>query len=259
MLNQIIMYPMKGLSPQERHQRFSQQARWTKSLREYIFPRIGLQAAIRVLDIGCGTGALFDEIHDLIDAQLYGLDIDFRHLVLARAKGDIPVSQGDAHRLPFPNGISEITLCHFLLLWVQDPAQVLREMVRVTSPGGVVLALAEPDYGGRIDYPPELEQLGQWQTEALKQQGADPFVGRKLSSLFHQAGLQEVETGVLGGQWLGKPSEKEIDLEWAVLEADLGKGFENHQTLKEINSKAWSSGERVLFLPTFYALGRVPE
>ena len=64
-------------------------------------------------------------------------------------------------------------------------------MVRVTHPGGFVLALAEPDYGGRIDYPTELSQIGDWQKNALKQQGANPLMGRELRSIFSHAGINK--------------------------------------------------------------------
>jgi SAM-dependent methyltransferase len=63
-------------------------------------------------------------------------------------------SQADRHTLPF-QPVFDVTFCHFLLLWVSNPEKVVAEMGRVTRPGGSV-RLAEPDYGGRIDYPESL-------------------------------------------------------------------------------------------------------
>ena len=153
----------------------------------------------------------------------------------------------------------DIALCHFLLLWVADPRQVIAEMRRVVRPGGYVLALAEPDYGGRIDYPPEFAALGRLQAEALRRQGADPDLGRKLSALFHEAGLKLVETGVLGGQWSGMPNPQDNELEWQVLEADLGDSIDKTQfnRLRALDAAAWQRGARLLFVPTFYAWGVV--
>ncbi len=51
------------------------------------------------------------------------------------------------------------------------------EMVRVTRPHGFVLALAEPDYGGRIDYPSELSTIGNWQIEAAEGARGKPVYG----------------------------------------------------------------------------------
>jgi hypothetical protein len=135
-------------------------------------------------------------------------------------------------------------------------------MRRVTRPGGAVMALAEPDYGGRIDYPDKLALLGEWQIESLKRQGADPLMGRKLTGLFHKTGLESVETGVLGGQWSESPDWAAWESEWAVLESDLKKtfqDFESWKVIKDLDKSAYEKGERVLFVPTFYALGFVSQ
>jgi hypothetical protein len=130
-------------------------------------------------------------------------------------------------------------------------------MRRVTRSGGSVIALAEPDYGGRIDYPEELAILGRHQAAALRKQGADPRMGRRLAEVFHQLGLQDIEVGVLGGQWKGKSSRREWELEWRVLQSDLG-GEQDTDSLRALDWAARERGERVLFVPTFYAFGRVP-
>jgi ubiquinone/menaquinone biosynthesis C-methylase UbiE len=242
------------------HKRFIQQAAWTQELRDYLYDRAGLTQAGIVLEVGCGTGVLLAEIIQRGQTMPVGVDLDFARLKSSsmNAPGSVLV-QANGHDLPFKSASFGMAVCHFLLFWVGDPARVVAEMRRVVRRGGSVLALAEPDYGGRIDYPASLSVLGKWQQESLSDQGADPLIGRKLKGIFHQAGLKEVESGVLGAQWAGTPSKEELDLEWAVLEADLeGKVFKN--TLENIRSQemdAWERGERVLFVPTFYAWGHV--
>ncbi len=246
------------LSRRDWHKRYTQQVRWTRDLRAYLYPRVGLGEAKRLLDVGCGTGALLGELQSQSQAQVFGLDVRRAHLGLAQNNQDVLLSQGDAHQLPFPKHTFDITLCHFTLMWLDDPKAALTEMARVTAPNGVVMALAEPDYGGRIDYPPELEQLGKLQLESLQKQGADPFMGRKIAGLFNQAGLKNVEAGVLGAQWTGPLSPEEIELEWMVFESDVeqtSRDFESLKILRESDESAWACGERVLYVPTFYAIG----
>jgi hypothetical protein len=124
-----------------------------------------------------------------------------------------------------------------------------------------VLVLAEPDYGGRIDYPEELSQLGRWQKAALHRQGADPLMGRRLRAVLQQAGLADIETGVLGGQWKTPPPPEDFEREWAVLKSDLADSVPDDiiKRFYRLDQTARVRGERLLFVPTFYAWGGVPE
>ena len=250
------------LSPQAWHRRFTQQARWTEQLRAYLYGRLDLPAARRVLEVGCGTGAVLSGLPAYTRSQIFGIDIDLPRLQVARqAAPAAALSAADGLRLPFPAGAFDAVVCHFYLLWMTDSARAAAEMARVTRPGGWVAALAEPDYGGRIDHPAALAELGQMQGRALARQGADPLAGRKLAGLFHAAGLVDVRAGVLGGEWGPPPEPEAWESEWAVLEEDLrGQvSSEELQELRRLDAAAWEHGERVLFVPTFYAVGMVGE
>jgi SAM-dependent methyltransferase len=254
------------LSPLDWHERFEVQARWSEQLRGYLYQRVRLEAGARMLSVGCGTGALLQELVQPKNARVTGLDINqaFLKLCTAHAPG-ADLVLGDGLRLPFKDGSYDISLCHYLLMWVQDPQTVVDEMRRVTRSGGAVLALAEPDYGGRVDYPEELAELGAWQQAALREQGADPNMGRRLAGIFRQAGLRQAETGVLGAQWTGRVSQDELDSEWRMraydLTEEIGRSMEvrrKFEKLRQVEAAARQRGERVLFVPTFYAWGRVP-
>ena len=245
-------------------------------MRAHILHATGLDSTPgRILEVGCGTGAILHSLANSSPAALYGLDHQFRHLQEAQTSFSLRQAQrtdsktntagalltcGDACHLPFAAGSLDGAVCHFLLLWLADPAQALDEMRRVIKSGGWVIAFAEPDHAGRIDYPAALGPLGACQTTALRQQGAAPAVGRSLRALFAQAGLQNIQAGLISGHWNAAFNPADWQQEWEILEADLGHIIPDAELskLKEIDHAAWQSGERILFIPTFYAWGQVP-
>ncbi len=163
----------------------------------------------------------------------------------------------DAFAPPFHKNNFDAVLCHFLLLWLPDPTKCLKNIMHFIKPGGKFIVLAEPDYGGRIDYPLSLQEIGQLQQNALLNQGADPQTGRKLAYYLNQSGFLNVRSGVLGGLWGNSISSDQIQSEWQILQHDLGEiispaKFKQYQ---EEDQKAWQSGERIQYVPTFYAWG----
>ncbi|MEE8391803.1 MAG: methyltransferase domain-containing protein [Anaerolineae bacterium] len=248
-----------SLTPEEWHAWFSVQAGWTRPTRTWLYQQAGLSAACEILDIGCGTGVITEELARLSSARVVGLDLNTRMLDSVRQQGDgASYVQGDAHILPFPDGSFDIVVCHYLLLWLASPALGVREMARVVRPSGYVLACAEPDYGGRIDHPPEMVPMGRLQAKALRRQGADPELGRRLGELFVAAGLQ-TPVGVMTGSWnLPTSPDGGFKAEWAMRERDLASllSSEELRQLRVADRHALTNGRRILFVPTFYALGK---
>jgi SAM-dependent methyltransferase len=239
------------------HQRYTQQATWTRNLRAYLFEKAGLANARRVLEVGCGTGAILREMES--PALLYGSDINPVALAECRVHAlDAALVQGNALSLPYADHTFDIVYCHFLLLWVPDPLQALLEMKRVTQPGGHIIAFAEPEYSNRVDEPAELIPLGKWQTESLKRQGADPGFGARLAESFFEVGIRINETGTIQSVER-EPSPEEWDTEWAVIESDLAEIVPDTdiQKMKRLDQEARARGERVLYVPTYFAWGQV--
>ncbi|MEI2651824.1 MAG: methyltransferase domain-containing protein [Microthrixaceae bacterium] len=234
------------------HSRYLQQAEWTRDLRAYLFEQAGLVNARRVLEVGCGTGAI---LRELSAPSLHGLDLEPASLAECRIHApSVSLTRGDGFSLPYADKSFDIAYCHFLLLWVNDPLQVVREMARVSYG---VLALAEPDYSQRVDEPAALKVLGEWQAELLRRQGANPSFGARLAETFHQAGINIIETGPIQSGTVMR-SVEDWENEWAVIEADLDGWIPSVelQRMKELDKGARSRNERTLHVPTFFAWGK---
>jgi len=250
-----------NLTSYDWHSRFKQQAKWTQNIRDYIFSSVELDKTKTILEVGCGSGVISDEVFRFYNIRVTGLDIDQQYLkIAADLSNNTKLINGDAYSLPLVTDSFNITYCHFFLMWLDQPINALEEMIRVTKPGGSIMALAEPDYGGRIDYPPKLAEMGKLQAQSLFDQGADPYIGRRVPEFFTTLGLVDIRYGVLGGQWNVKESDEGYESEWMILNSDLVNKV-SQKTLAEYREVDYASkrqGTRILYVPTFYAWGFVP-
>jgi SAM-dependent methyltransferase len=241
------------------HERYRLQASWTASIRDRLLSWIDPDRPSRILEVGSGTGVITGELARRTHGGVFGVDLDPHATTFASTKDEAcSFAAADGAKLPFQAGQFDACVCHFLLLWVTDPAAVLSEMVRVTRSRGHVMAFAEPDYGGRIDHPAELSKLGILQARALESQGADPSIGRRLRGLFSDAGLVDVHSGVLGGEWPADETQQAVDSEWEMIRQDLPSlAPAQIAAYRRLDEQARRSGKRILYVPTFYAAGRV--
>jgi SAM-dependent methyltransferase len=244
-----------SLSALQWRRQLERQERWTRGLRSHLYRRVNLWGRERVLDVGCGDGIITAEMASRCRGRVIGLDRSYRMLAEARRRG-LSVVGGDAQALPLRDGAFDLVLCHMTLLWVEEPGIAVLEMARVIAAGGAVVALAEPDYGGRIDYPEDLT-LGAITAQALRREGAHPRIGRRLREMFVNAGLA-VEVGVLNSMWGEQELRREFQQEWELLETaahDLVAPGEL-EAMKRRDLRALDEGSRVVLMPIFWAVGR---
>lgn len=226
---------------------------WLWLLRTKVLPVTGPRPA--ALDVGCGPGYVMEAFAKELGLGVEGVDRDPDMVEACRARG-LKALRAEAAGLPFPDESFPIVYCTFLLLWAPEPVRVLRELRRVSSEW--VLCLAEPDYGGRLDYPGGLEGLGNILAGGLQKEGADPYIGRKLRSLFSESGLR-AEVGLHPGVWELERLKRERAEEWRnVASSARLLGIERDQ-LESYRGKwheALERGTLFQFNPVFYALAR---
>jgi hypothetical protein len=73
--------------------------------------------------------------------------------------------------------------------------------------------------------------------------------------------LENIEVGVLGGQWVESIADQDVELEWKVIKSDLDHNNEfsiQEDKLKDLELASRKAHQRILFVPTFYAFGTVP-
>jgi demethylmenaquinone methyltransferase / 2-methoxy-6-polyprenyl-1,4-benzoquinol methylase len=105
---------------------------WRRSTRH----ALALQPGERVLDAGAGTGASTVEFIEE-GAYAVGVDISLGMLAAGRlARPAVPLLAGDALALPFRDAAFDAVTISFALRNVVDPRAALRELLRVTRPGG---------------------------------------------------------------------------------------------------------------------------
>ena len=104
---------------------------------------LGLPHGATVLDLACGTG---DFCKGLAGAGLRPVGIDLSYGMLAAARTSAPLVQGDALRLPVPDGSVDGVTCGFALRNFRELGPFFAELSRVVRPAGRValLEVAEP-------------------------------------------------------------------------------------------------------------------
>jgi SAM-dependent methyltransferase len=153
----------------------------------------------RVLDVGCGPGALTSELVTRLGAgAVAAIDPSESFVDAVRERHPaIEVRHGVAEKLPFDDGVFDAALAQLVVHFMADPVAGLGEMRRVTRRGGVVAACVWDHAGGT-------GPLGLfWQAARELDSGiADEssLAGAReghLGELFRSAGLREIEEGAL--------------------------------------------------------------
>lgn len=210
----------------------------------------GKPIRLSALDVGCGPGFVMDLLSPLL--RIKGVDISADMVNACRTR-NLDVTQAAAEHLPFEDNSFDLVYCSFFLLWVNDPRVVISEMKRVSRRW--VACLAEPDFGARIDYPDELSILNPLIADGIRKDGGDPFIGRKLRSLFSECGLT-ADIGIHPGVWSLEKLRVESEDEWRWLEMTAAPDVEKLEKARRIWKESIGDGRLFQFNPIFYAIAK---
>jgi len=94
---------------------------------------------LRILDAGCGTGALLERLQNRPEVEVYGRDCSGEALPYTRQRGHGRLVQGDLTCLPFPDGTFDLITALDVVEHIREDEGALREVNRVLRPGGVLL------------------------------------------------------------------------------------------------------------------------
>ncbi|KQZ67524.1 class I SAM-dependent methyltransferase [Nocardioides sp. Root151] len=125
--------------------------RYSTPMAEEFICAAGVRAGQRALDVGCGPGALTTVLVRELGAEAV-CAIDPSESFVAAFRDRLPevdVRRGSAEALPYDDDTFDVAMAQLVVPFMADPVAGLREMARVTRPGGVVAACAWDHAGER--------------------------------------------------------------------------------------------------------------
>jgi ubiquinone/menaquinone biosynthesis C-methylase UbiE len=187
-----------------------------------------LEAGARLLDVGCGVGAVLAVLgQEYLGVRLSGVDIESKQLEfarahLARAQVEATLTEGDALALPFDDESFDHVWMMWFLEHVADPPAALREALRVLVAGGAITAI-EVDYGTCRAEPstPAIEALFDAMVRGMAASGWSD-AGTRLPGWLSEAGFRDVDEGERPVWWQGDELPGQANYAADVIESALG-------------------------------------
>jgi ubiquinone/menaquinone biosynthesis C-methylase UbiE len=180
---------------------------------EFLVQRVWkLDQVCRLAEFGCGCGKMGLQLLPMLapGSTYTGIDQSAQLVVQGRQLwANTPwraeFHAGSIYETPFADDAFDVTMTHTVLMHVPHPEQALQEMVRVTRPGGLVIAceanrnahtaLLHIEETSHQETTP-LELFQTLNREIRERTGVDHNIGMKLPVLMHRAGLKDIQIRV---------------------------------------------------------------
>lgn len=196
---------------------------WNEDYIDLIIKRLNLENTYSLADIGCGKGYMTFKLLPHLDnlAKCYGRDIEETHINSAKNIAstcneiDFDFKVASAYDIDIPDNEVDLTVCQTLLLHLDNPKKAISEMIRITKPGGTVMAietnnsinsLVTNSFVGNnaIEQLDNVEKtLDNLKYDLLIQKGIvalnEGFIslGDYVPKLFFEAGLKEINVSIV--------------------------------------------------------------
>jgi ubiquinone/menaquinone biosynthesis C-methylase UbiE len=250
--------------------------RQSDELRPYsaeLLDRVDLGPGQSAIDLGCGPSGIIQLLSERVSpgGRVVGVDADPAHVAMARqfaAERGLPnveVVAADARHTGLPSASFDLVHSRTLLVTIPEPARVVAEMARLVRPGGWVASL-EPDTESTVCYPahPAVDRICGLFHAAFRRNGADPFIGRRLTELYREAGLEDI--GVEARAPIHPVGDTRrtirLDLVRSMRPVILERGLAEERELDELDRtvREHLANPNTLMMPTLYFLawGRRP-
>jgi SAM-dependent methyltransferase len=129
-------------------------------LTDWGLEHVQVEKGFTILDVGCGGGRTVQKLAAIAtEGRVCGVDFAAGSVAHSRAKnaqliqaGRVEIQQASVSRMPFPDGQFDLVTAVETLYYWPDPAQDMREVLRVVKPGGTLLVIAEIYKHGTHDW-----------------------------------------------------------------------------------------------------------
>jgi SAM-dependent methyltransferase len=173
--------------------------RYSEPLAAQFADLAGVGGGQRLLDVGCGPGALTAELVNRVGPDAVSA-VEPSASFVAAARERLPgveIRQAAAERLPFGDAAFDAALAQLVVHFMADPVAGLREMGRVTQSGGVVAACVWDHAGGRGPLSAFWRAVRELDPTADDESNLAGVREGHLAELFAQAGLDAIEVTTL--------------------------------------------------------------
>lgn len=192
-----------------------------------LLERARVGAGMRVVDVGCGIGAVSCRIGRRVGRQgeVVGVDISPEQVALAARRASqrpgnehVRFVEGSAYDTGLGRGAFDAVFARFVLMHLARPMDALIEMGALLKPGGMLI-VEDGDFSAPYCVPGStaFDRCFELYREAVTRQGADPLIGPSLPVMAMDAGFPECNVAIV--QPVLREGEAKRLPEWTLLEA----------------------------------------